>query len=635
MATDNPILKQASKSQDIKPSVNLAAVQESIQVNTANSVNNIKALEEGAKQSTIATETISGSLKAMTLADQIVSLTTETAGLEAQNATINAYGASGGLAVQTDLMKQLIIDSSRVQKLLDEKQAIVNTEHTGIQLIDSLINEFSSFNTDLQIQAAQAQRNQTISDISAITESTESISKAQLLTSKAITAGTIQANYEKLAAAGNIEAAKADIANIQVNATATSRIMQAGRELTDNLISLYKFEDEAENRAVAKEKLAFDRESMVQARQKWADGTKSRAVALETAQLYLATTKATNPSGIPAAIARNEAAVRDSKAQIALEAQITRSGQAGQSLAGMTIEEPEMIIRGLQSTNPATRTKYEKIIALGSPAVPVMGSTPSEAYINYSTVNPSGTLPATKATNVLKTIERQQTEAFAKSPATVPKGTEAIQADFDMRARQFMESKAQEIKTGDTSNPYVGAPFSVLAEANAVKTTPLFKKVLEAKGMKELNPDTILEAALAGMIAKVVTPSEAANGIATIFKTAALLNNTESGGYNRAGLPNQTSYNVQVTRETTMFENLAITGSVLYHTPVLMAYTATDVITGDGKNRYANTVSDIAIRYGTLNLMDEVAVQLHLIKLMSAQGKTTQPASGYPFNYQP
>ena len=627
MATGNPILNQASKNQASAGAAqdSLAAVQESLRANTAKQVENIQQLEKGAQQSAIATATVSDSVRAIATADQIVSMATQTAGLQAQEATINAYGSAGGIEVQTNLMAQLQEDSSRVQNLLNEKQAIVDTEHTGIGLVDGVINAFSSFSIDQQIQAAQAQRTQTVSDISAITASTESISQAQLVTRKNITSATIQANYEKLAAQGNLEAAKAEIANIGVNATAAARVMTANQGLTDNLVSVYKLENEVENRAVAKEELAFKREQIINTRKQWADGIESRAVALETAKLQLSTAKATNPSGIPAAIARNEQAVKDIQEQERLEAEIIRTGQAGQSLAGMTIEEPEMIIRGLTSTNPTTRAKYEKILELGSAAAPVMGTSPAEAFINYRTVSPSGNLPNTRANRVLTAVERSQADAFAKSPATMPKKAEGVQADFDARAQDFMRTSAAEIKTGDASNPYVGAPFSVLAESNAVRQSPLYKKVLAAKGMQELNPTSIIEASIAGMLAGNVNPSEAAKGISTIFKVAANINNTESGGFRRAGLPSQTSYNVQVPRESTQFEALTSTGSVLFNTPGLAAYSILDAVEGTTKAK--DRIEYLTAKYGVLDLMDETAVRLHLVKAMSASGKTIKDTS--------
>lgn len=549
-----PISPAASTAPPAPASDSLAAVQEALDISSARIVSNVRALEANVGKTQVATDVITSAISDISSANQIIATAKSNADMQAQNATIDAFEASGGREAQVALTRRLAEDEDRLETLLDERSDILDDEFTGIQIIDGIINEFRSFQTDLEIGAAQGQRNQTVSQIANSTAATESFAKVNAITRKTINEGTIEANLKGMTAASRQEAAKVELENMHSNSSAMAVLINAGKDAVSNLIQSFRLEGEAEQRVVQRETHAFRREKMANDREIWIEGREQREVSLESARLNLEKVKATNPSAIPAAIARNDSAVKAHADNLALEEQIVDSVQRAQSLAGVPIELRETVIFKLN--NPNTRDKYVRLQEIGGVPRPVLGLTPADAQENISAIDESGTGTQTAGTKLLKQVMDLQLEKYRQPTVVIPKDIEGRKTDFNNTAKQFTDILAADIKTGDASNPYSAPPMSVLTDKAAVINTPLYQKVLKAKNMQETNPQSIMDAALEGVFAKVITPEEAAAGIEAVFEAAAAHNNVFQGGFERVGLPSQTTYNVKLDRVPTIFETL-------------------------------------------------------------------------------
>jgi len=554
----------------------MLAIQDAIGVQSDRILQFIQQMQQDAVDISSTTGVITSAIDSAVDANQTINLVKDTAAMEAQNNTFKAYEAAGGIEAQIAYMKQLNIDNARLRDLQEEKLATMSEEYTGIQLIDTIINGFSSIQTDAEIEAAANLRQTTLSNVQAVTAGTESVAQAQEVTKRTYNSATIQANYERLAAESTLKSAEAHIANIGTNANAMARVLDADSKQIAALSTIYRMENE----------------------------------------------QATNPTAIPAAIARNEEAVRQRDQNLALEANIVKSVQVAEQLIGGTLSSPEVIINSLLGTGvtAATRAKYERLQELGSSTDPVIGLTPFDTAQNLALVDPANKARRTKAIKVVDRVMQLQAEAFAENPTTAPKTEEALKQDFNNRSADFMKDSADAIRTGDTSNPYHGAPFSTLEQYAAVKNSALYQKVLKGTGITELNPILLVDRAAAGVKAKSVTLEQAAAGIAVIFETAKVRNNTEDGGFRRAGLPNQETYNVSMLRDPTAFELLKSGAASIPQSPFLL----TSALTGN-KEGFARMVSKLGDRHEKVDLSDYTDVRLHLAKKLRGQAPTPTP----------
>lgn len=625
---ENPITAKVSAASPAptKVSESMLAVQDSLSQSTARITDAIATMQRDRDKTKAASATVQASIQDVTEADQVIGLARDTADLAAQSATIKAYNKAGGVDYQTALLGELGAQQQESKKYLDELTVRMKESPTGIQIVDSIVNAFSTIKLQEQLALSEQKEANLQSDIANISSATESIARAQMLTKETVTEGTVQANWERLAATGNIKAAEAEIANIHSNASAMSNLMAADARNVSNRLSLFRTEGEAEDRVLSQERATFAREQMQFSKEKWLVELPTIQTNLEAAQLRLDVAKATKPSDIPAAIANNEAVVKRHADQLATEATLVRSVQAAQSLAGMPIEDKETIIYGLQQPNgSSTGAKYNTLLDIGSNPAGTLGETPYKAIQNLNTISPSGNLKPTPITSVLRDVIKLQGDAFKAEPSTVPKTEEALAADFNNRAKAYMQAKAADIKTGDSSNPYHAPPMSVLKDIPAVATSSLYKNILAAMQMNEINPQTIMDSAIAGVRSKTITPEQAASGIETIFSSAAVYNNENMGGFKRFGLPSQTNYNISISRDPTAFDTLRQKGNLVLPT---LSFAARSLINNEAavKGLVKGVAGSDDFLSFNIDLMDRTKVQQAIVKMLSSQ-KPTAPAA--------
>lgn len=612
----NPIL-QAARKVDVAPEDDkLKTVQDALAASTARTVQSITDLTAAQKQTATATDVIVSSIQDITSARLTIAATVDNADLQAQNATISAFEVAGGTDAQVLLMQELADDNKAVDEILDTRAELADEDRfgEGIGLIDSVINQFNINLTNQQLLAAENKLGHTERQIRNTSTATESFARVNALTKKTLNAGTIEANYKAIEAEGALKVAQAELTNMHSNATAMNQIMAADTKSVSNLIQGFRLEGEAQQREVTKERIKFQREQMEQTREKWKLQAPADKIALEQARLNLERSKSLAP--VQQAKAEQELASSEKRFadQIATEKSLVTSVQRAQSLAGVPVEDSPTIIFGLNQTGEAGR-KYGRLLEIGGVQDAVLGSTPYEAMTSVQTISPSGNVRTSKGTRLLSDIAGLQAAKYSKLGAGVPRDKAAQQTDFNTTAREHISVLVSNIATGDNSNPYHAPPFTILEETTDLQLQPLYTKILKPMQLKETNPQTITDAAVAGVLAGTISVEEAAAGIESIFDLAALVNNTQDGGFRRVGLPNQTTYNSKINMPDSGISKLLgpVAASVI---------TAASPLGGEVLDFLRpDSVLDV-------DLMDRAKINAMLIKALSNTGKTVSPKKG-------
>ena len=592
----------------------LQAVQEALAANTSQISASITELTRNARQTQAATDVITSSLADITSASLITAAAVGAADLQAQNSTIAAFEAGGGTNSQIMLMKQLTKDNARVNDILDKRQILAEEDRfgPGIGLIDTAINQFNINLTNQELAAAEAQQVATTRQIANVTGATESFARVNQLTKKSINEATIEANYARIEAEGAIKRAEAEIRGIHSNSVAMNSILTADTKRVSGLLQSYRLEKEEQEIALRQERTSFQRKEMAHKVEQWQATKERAAVELESAQLRLTAAKDAAPAQKVLLEQRVATATKAIEDRAVLEESLVSSVQSAQSLSGVPIEDAVTILWGLDQRGEIGK-KYATLHQLGGAADPVLGLTPFEAKSNLNLVSPTSNFITTKGTKLLDSITMLQLEAY-KKVAAPPTQLDVIASDFNKQASTFLGVAATDIKQGDGSNPYQAPPMSVLAEMKDVASSTFYQKVLKPKNMVEVVPQTVVDAAVNAIIAKTVTPEEAAAGIEAIFDAAALHNNTIQGGFKRVGLGahSQTTYNTRLKLPASFLDRAADMVSISsLLTPIGIIATAKSVISGDAS--LAKKV--ITTNTETVDLMNRAAIQQHIVRL--------------------
>lgn len=633
MAQVNPILAQATKEEqstqqqtatpvDIASELSLPdasssklkVVEDAITVATERSVANIQASQKAIAQTDQATAIIQKSLGDISAANQVIQLTKDTADMQAQNNTISAFEAQGGVDIQAQLAANLQDSQARLDNLLDTRTDIMNDEHTGIGIVDTIINEFRSVQVEAEIKTTADEVNADSNRIQNAAAATESFARQNALTKKTINEATIEANQKKIAADATLKSTEAELRALNSNAQARAQLANADQRQVQNLLSAYRLEGEAESRAVQKEKLAFNRQQMENQVKQWKDAEKSRTVALESAELRLQNTKTMSPTQIAQAELNLAKAQREMQEQADTEQALVNSVHRAQAALGVAVEDRNVILFGLRSN----KAKYDRLLDMGSNEDIVFGQTPAEAREALAIASPSGNIAPTRVTKMLSDVATAMEIKFTTPDATGqipkrPKNRTEVEAAYNQAAKEYAAAKSGNIAAGDASNPYQAPAFTVLEELPLVSSTALYQKVLKPKQMKETAPQTIVDAAVAGVVGKLISPEEAAAGIEAVFDAAALVNNTQDGGFRRAGLPNQVTYKTTLTRPPSVFEELKVSVAPR------RTFEAFGITQPKAEGLFPNALMQV-------DLMDKAQVTNMIVQLLSASraGDTMQ-----------
>lgn len=446
-------------------------------------------------------------------AAQVVAKQKGVATLQAENVVLDQYNMQGGNEQLTELILNQRTAQAERDKTQGELNEIYDQETTGISLIDGIINGFAATRTEMEMDSDQQALDQANSAIAGFGATTETVARVQNLTKRTVNEATIEAEQAKIAADAQVLAQNAKLVSLQSNAQQVQRVMNASVQESEFDMQTYKAYERTEDRAMRVEQFA-----------------QSKKVMAFQVQQY------------------ERAKAKDEERTDLEDVQISAIQAAQGLLEGGTVEDTRIIRAALKEPGKLD-DRYVKLREIGANILagnePVLATTPADAAIVEATITPAGS-PPSEASKLHQTIAISLNETYSKPGVSRPKKTEGIKAAYNAHAETFMKTKAAKIVEGDTSNPYVAAPFSVIAETAAVQETPLFQKVLKEQNMVETSPDRILVAAIAGVQAKAVTPEQAAQGIVTIFNRAVAHNNAVKK-FARSGLRVQDSYTAEFT----------------------------------------------------------------------------------------
>ncbi|MEY8217468.1 MAG: hypothetical protein RPT13_03905 [SAR324 cluster bacterium] len=630
----------------------LDAIREGIAASSARNQEVSEQLAKSANAINTQTQAATAAIESAASASQTIKSAERVADLEAQQSTLEIFDAAMGMQTQVALAEEFAADQKRVGDLLDEKIDITNDTFTGLGVIDNVINDFRSSQLDKNIEAAAAKRDQTLREIQGIGAATETFAHTNNLTKQSLTEGSIKAEHELIAANANQAVAVQELKNINANSDAMLRLANADQRTVSNLIQVWRVENEAqrgteatefarEGREFTREERILDRKDKVEARKLTVERQKlireemalkrerlqvegpKRKLQMEALELQVEQSRARGPVALQKAELDLERAQKQFADQIATEDTLVESVQRGQALTGVNVEDKETILFGLGRSGD-TGKKYIRLQELGGVADPKLGDTAFDAKESLTIVAPEGNVTETAGIKVLDQVTRLQAAKYEQVLAKggkLPKDEDTIKADFNETADALMSISAANIAEGDSTNPYQTPPMGTIAQSALVNRSSFYIKVIQPQGLVETSPQRIVDLAVAGVLAKTVSPEEAAAGIDSIFSAAAAHNNTYQGGFRRVGLPNQVSYNTEIKLPVTLFDKLSAAKGAAF------------AATGAGNvfkllSDPASILSDIntsltpVAKTTVVDLMDNTRVKELLIKLLSSQPDT-------------
>jgi len=614
MAIDNPILLAANSDAagaDITANSTLKAVEEALAVSAVSTEELRAQTKKDVTATKEATSILTSAVGDLTSANKITERARLNADLQEQSANVAVLETGGGHENQVKLLSTLREDSEDVEALLNEKTDIMNDDITGVFPLDLIINAIRTVPTSVQLKNKQKELAATRQQISDITGAQEAFASVNAHTKKTLTEGVIEANMKRISAEGKILATEQELKNMHANAIAMTALADADKTSVANRLAVFRLEGEAEVRALKPEDQAFRREQMKFKREQWLTQKATAEINLEAAQLRLADAKDSTPERRNAAKSQLNAVVKKNSDALLFQEDAVNAVHRSQSVVGLPLETPETIM--FKMFNGPTQEKYVRMHELGASAKPVLGLSPFEATSNLRLIDSSGVAPKTKYTRLLDTAAQIQLDRYTDANVKIPKDRTQIETDYNQAAGDMMLLHTSEIKQGDDSNPLHAPPFETLAAKRSVSETALYQKVLKAKGMVETNAQTIVDSALAGVLAKSITMEEAAEGIEAIYDAAALHNNEDMGGFERVGLPSQTTYNVKLDKDVTAFDVLSAGGSLLAGTAIdKLTAGIPGLLTGETATK-AGIFKAAAADFIAVDLMDITSIKQLLV----------------------
>ena len=554
-------------------------------------------------------------------AQQKIKLQADIGALEVQENAKRVRDAAGGLDFQVKQIAALTESQQNTNNLQAELADILDDEFTGVGLLDDAINMFRVGGLYGEIDQSQRKSAVTANQIQQLTQSQESFGRVNTQAASTVNQGTIAAGQTVLAAQASIDEAKAKLNQVFSNGEAYARLEVASGQEVKNLIRQFEVMNSLESLAVRNEEMNLRKQEIQANKELLEFRVPAAKLAAEQGQVNLRITKLTEQRAIVEAtkepkeaerldrqIAKEkneaillqnkvdsipdinrarEAALKSAETSLAIMEQtvganplkvaearlrfqnlqiesndlmVRREAMAakvrtGQALAGIAIEpESAVIMQGI-NRGGVTGKQYDLLMEIADTGVIALD--PATARSNLAQL---GTFKPTKATRFLEEVTIIQNNLGATDATySKPNTAEGAAAEYNATARAHYKSKEINIATGDNSNPLHAPNFAVLSKKRSVSGTALYQNVLKEKGMTETNPQIIVDAAMAGVLAKKISPSEALAGIEAIFDAAAVDNDSLDGGLARVGFDNQTTYNVRLPiPETGFFKDYSV-----------------------------------------------------------------------------
>jgi len=531
-----------------------------------------------------------------------IALVEQTAMMKSQQASLAAYGAAAGDPnFQEEIMTRLNTDEQRLEDVLDTNAELGAREFTGVKFLDNLVNNFSINNNKQDVLNATRQLAQTKGEIASVTGATDSFAQINTKLAQTITGSTIEANQKKIAKDAEVGAAKAELASLGANATATTNALNAGQRQTDSLMQLYRMGNEELDRTDRAETRQFRRETQELQLEQHRDGAQARAINLEINKINLKYAEATGEfrideyksdleekwrktaldrdlapekqaalrSQYSSAIANAPINTAQAKLRLtatqkqladeeALDTSYILSVNKAEATAGVPLSTAQEVLGGLNSKVSGIAEKYGELLLAGSGATNEFSDNPYDTQMYLDKVDPNGVADEIKGTKILDQVSARQSAKYVKLGKGVPRDKATQKVDFNNTAKELMDSFEANITTNDSTNPYAAPPMSVIVQSRAVYESAFYKKVISASGKTEFDPQDFVNQGVAAIRAGSVSTEEVADGIVAMVNAAQLFNNTNEGGFARVGLKSQVTYNTTLKRPATLLEALPI-----------------------------------------------------------------------------
>lgn len=441
-------------------------------------------------------------------AEQIIATQASVAELQAQNNTLNFFENAGGLEIYNKLGKAYKVAAEDVLAAEAEIDRI-KEESPADGVLSFIAQQFKLAIPEENLKSALS-RTQAISKVTSdLSSQTESVARSVNFTKKVKNTDTIRAEQARLSALAMEETAKTSLESIKLNAEAMGRVLSATSQQLSIAMKGYELQNSEESRQMQREshtknmKLANIQLSRIDLEE-------------DTVQLY------------------------------------TQLIQATQAKAGVPVEDPLIIRNGIEEIkkNTPTGIRYQKYVEMGLRNGD-FGQSPADAIETISIVAPTGT-EMTPPLQVLDKVITAGARLSSKPGYVPPKNKEQADEQFNTTAKLLANSWKSLIKSGDSDNPYHAPPFAALTEANAVKSSLLYRNVLAPLDLKEFSTKRLFQEASRGVSTKLISPEEATLGIETIIK-AAISHNNEYWQFSKIGMPVQDSYITYAEPSETFF----------------------------------------------------------------------------------
>lgn len=193
-------------------------------------------------------------------AAQTIALQADTASLIAQTNVRAVDKAAGGHDARVRRATDQLDNEVELEALLDTRADIMDDEHSGIALIDQVINDFRAIGVDQDIQVVATDQARSISADKAATESVQRAATTETLVAETITQVTIAANQKVIAAKGNAQLYEVQLAQNQANAANLKTMLSTSDAEIDSIMKGYAISNSFENRKLQRETLQLRRD---------------------------------------------------------------------------------------------------------------------------------------------------------------------------------------------------------------------------------------------------------------------------------------------------------------------------------------------------------------------------------------
>ena len=208
--------------------------------------------------------------------------------VQMENAVLDVFSASGGAAAQVEHQIKLRQSNEAVNQLTAEVAAIQSREHTGIDIIDVIVNDFASLQEQVMLENAVQRRNLLVQGEQAVTQATSNAGANLALTRKTANQATLAANTSELNLKFSRDAWQVGKEQRQANAAfLTSQLTLAGAQL---------------DAAVSNLGIARNEEQRAMQRTEYERRAEMSDIALESESLRLAEQLATSDTRVEGAL---------------------------------------------------------------------------------------------------------------------------------------------------------------------------------------------------------------------------------------------------------------------------------------------------------------------------------------------